>query len=278
MSLPEGFVFSQGSLQAYGDCPRLFQLHYLLNVAWPAHEAEPQLEGERQREQGRAFHRLLHQHAQGVPESLLADLERDEDVDRWWCNYLAMPPIDVPADIIRGEVSLSVPIAGYRLTARYDRVGAAPGRRIVIVDWKTAQKRPARAWLGKRMQTRVYRYVMTLAGLAFNGGIPPEAEQVEMVYWYANYPDQAVRFPYDQGQFESDDVYLHGLVEEIGARDEEEWAMTGDTARCGFCRYRSLCKRGRATGSLDELEGGELAADDEWDFDLDLEQVAEVVF
>ena len=278
MSLPAGFVFSQGSLQAYVDCPRLFQLHYLLNVAWPAPEVEPQLEGERQREQGRAFHRLLQQHAHDIPESLLSAQERDEDVDRWWRNYLEMPPPGVPSELVRAEVGLSVPIAGYRLTARYDRVGADPGRLIVIVDWKTGRRLLPRVWLGKRMQTRVYRYVMTLAGTAFNGGVPPQAEQVEMIYWNANYPDQVMRFPYDHEQFEADGIHLRHLVEEIAARDEDDWEFTDDTPRCRFCHYRSLCRRGRVAGSVKELGDDEQASDGEWDFDLDLEQVAEVIF
>ena len=278
MSLPEGFVFSQGSLQGYVDCPRLFQLHYLLNVAWPAPDMEPQLEGERQREQGRAFHRLLQQYAQGIPESLLSTLERDEDVDRWWNNYLEKPPPDVPSELVRAEVGLSVPVAGYRLMARYDRVGADPGERIVIVDWKTGRRPLSRAGLGKHMQTRVYRYVMTLAGAAFNGGVPPDAQQVEMVYWYANYPERMMRFPYDREQFEADGVYLRRLIEEIAARGEEDWELTDSTSHCPFCHYRSLCKRGKGAGALDELEDDEQTPDDEWDFDLDLEQVAEVIF
>lgn len=278
MSLPEGFVFSQGSLQAYVDCPRLFQLHYLLNVTWPALDVEPQLEGERQREQGSALHRLLQQHAQGIPEFLLSTLVLDEDVDRWWNNYLEKPPPDVPSELVRAEIGLSVPIAGFRLMARYDRVGADPGRRIVIVDWKTGWKLPLRAWLENRMQTRVYRYVMTLAGSAFNGGVRPEAEQIEMIYWNANHPDRVMRFQYDGEQFEADGVYLHRLIQEIAARDEENWELTNGTTRCPFCHYRSLCKRGRVAGAFDELEDDEQAADDEWDFDLDLEQVAEVIF
>ena len=277
MSLSEGFVFSQGSLQAYLDCPRLFQLHYLLAVAWPALDLEPQLEGERQREQGRAFHQLLQQHAQGIPESLLSTLEFDEDVVEWWNSYLKTPP-QMPTELVRAEVGLSVPIGGYRLMARYDRVGADPGKRIVIVDWKTGWKLPPYAWLEKRLQTRVYRYVMTLAGTAFNGGVPPEAEQIEMIYWYANHPERVMRFPYDREQFEADSVYLCRLIEEIAARDEANWELTDGTARCSFCHYRSLCKRGRLAGAFDDLEDDEQAPDDEWDFDLDLEQMAEVVF
>ncbi|MCP4541151.1 MAG: PD-(D/E)XK nuclease family protein, partial [Chloroflexi bacterium] len=66
MTLPADFQFSQASLQDYVDCPRRFQLRYVLRVAWPAPEAEPVLENERYLQQGAAFHRLVHQHALGL--------------------------------------------------------------------------------------------------------------------------------------------------------------------------------------------------------------------
>ena len=278
MSLPQGFVFSQGSFQAYVDCPRLFQLHYVLNKAWPAPVVEPQLEGEVQRERGRAFHQLLHQHAHGVPASILSDLELDDDVRRWWNNYLQSPPPDVPDAMVRSEFGLSAPIGDYRLSARYDRVGAEPEGRIVVVDWKTGTKLPKRPWLEQRMQTRVYPYVMTLAGFALNGGAAPKPEQVEMVYWYANFPNRPVRFSYDRDRFESDGAYLNRLVDEIAARGEGDWELTGRPSRCPFCSYRSLCKRGTEAASLTEWEDDGPDPDGEWDFDLKLEQIAEVVF
>ena len=87
MTLPPGFQFSQGSLQDYVDCPRRFQLRYLLRVAWPALEAEPALENERHLRQGAAFHRLVHQHVLGLPPERLSRTVTDEAVRRWWRNY-----------------------------------------------------------------------------------------------------------------------------------------------------------------------------------------------
>ena len=43
-NLPADFHFSQGSLQDYVDCPRRFQLRYMMKLAWPAVEAEPAVE------------------------------------------------------------------------------------------------------------------------------------------------------------------------------------------------------------------------------------------
>ena len=62
MPLPHSFQFSQGSLQAYVDCPRLFQLRYIEGLSWPAPEVEPALENERHLQLGSDFHRLVQQY------------------------------------------------------------------------------------------------------------------------------------------------------------------------------------------------------------------------
>ena len=66
MPLPPDFHFSQGNLQDYSDCPRRFQLRYLLELAWPAVEAEPADEFETRIRDGEAFHRMVQQHVLGV--------------------------------------------------------------------------------------------------------------------------------------------------------------------------------------------------------------------
>ena len=158
MTLPTDFQFSQGSLQDYVDCPRRFQLRYLLRLQWPAIEAEPPLENERHLQQGAAFHRLVHQHILGVPLEKLSPPVADPDLRRWWHNYstadLALSPSRYP------EIVLSAPMGAYRLVAKYDLVTVDPGRGASILDWKTSRKRPKRKWLAERLQTKVYPYLL----------------------------------------------------------------------------------------------------------------------
>ena len=139
------------------------------------------------------------------------------------------------------------------------------------MDWKTERKRPTRAQLAARMQTRVYRYVLVEAGAALNGGQPIEPEQVTMVYWFAAFPAEPEVFPYDSAQHADDAAFLSGLVEEIAARAEAEWQKTDDTKRCHYCTYRSLCDRGTAAGIGDET-------DVELDLDIELEKVEEIAY
>jgi hypothetical protein len=88
MKLPDGFQFSQGSLQDFVDCRRRFRLRYLDRLAWPALQTEPALDNERHMHLGLLFHHMVHQHLIGIPVSNLAKMIHDEQLERWWLNFL----------------------------------------------------------------------------------------------------------------------------------------------------------------------------------------------
>jgi len=271
MTLPDSFHFTQSSLQDYLDCPRRFQLRYVLDQPWPAVESEPLIERERLADLGRRFHQMAQRHVVGLPVEQIAASAQDPDLARWWWNYLNVPPHDLPSAVRRAEVTLTAPLGAHRLSAKYDLLALDPGRRAVIVDWKTERKRPTRAQLAARMQTRVYRYVLVEAGAALNGGQPVEPEQVTMVYWFAAFPAEPEVFPYNSAQHTDDATFLSSLVEEIAARAEAEWQKTDDTKRCTYCTYRSLCDRGIAAGISDETKV-------ELDLDIELAEIEEIAY
>ena len=130
------------------------------------------------------------------------------------------------------------------------------------MDWKTSAKRPRPGWLIQRLQTRVYRYLLVRAGAALNGGQPLRPEQIEMIYWFANFPDEPERLRYDATQFEADGRYLMEMAAEITQRDDEVFPLTDDVKRCLFCAYRSLCCRGVEAGDLDAADADPAAGGD----------------
>jgi len=314
MSLPKTFQFSATSLQDYVDCHRRFQLRYLLQIAWPAPEAEPIAEQERRDWLGRDFHQLVHRHLLGLPTETLSATVHDPDLARWWQAYLAYLPTLHAARVIP-EVGLSTPLGGYRVIAQYDalvfrdeRPGAQgetswaspeDGPAFLIVDWKTFRQRPSRAWLAQRMQTRVYPLVWVQAGAALvrsargeGDDHPIQPDQVEMRYWLAEYPQFPEAFGYDVATYQADLDYLTALITEIAERAEAElaaasafdnvWPLTADWGHCRFCSYRSLCERGDAAGPAAEYlesESGGLSSDvGDLSFDLDWGQVQEIVY
>ena len=281
MSLPLDFHFSQGSLQDFVDCPRRFQLRYLLNIAWPAVEAEPILENERRLRQGELFHLLAQQSIVGVPAARLeAAAQEDAELAGWWAAFRAAAPDDVPG-LRFPELVLSAPLHGeglQRLVAQYDLVALDDDGRAVIFDWKTSRRLPPRQWLAQRLQTRVYPYLLWQAAGDLTAGRGLQPEQIEMVYWFAGYPAQPERFVYGAAQAREDEAFLHGLVQDIArlADSETVFPLTPVEAHCRFCVYRSLCDRGKEAGDLDEADYTDY--DPVVEVDLDFEQVMEIEY
>lgn len=252
-------IYSQSSLQDYVDCARRFELRYMQRLRWPAVQSEPLMEHEALMQRGVDFHRMVQQHVVGIPAEVIGRAAMDDDLRRWWQAYLNSEYAHVPDR--RAEVTLQVPLAGSRLVAQYDLLV----RQGVIVDWKTATRRTPREILADRLQTLVYPYVLVEAG-----GYTPE--QVTMVYWFANFPDEPERFTYDTDQHRQAGARLQALITEIDER--QVFDLTTDTRRCDFCVYRSYCERGIAAGQMDADGEIEIAEDFAFDFD----QIAEVEF
>jgi hypothetical protein len=271
--------FSQGSLQDYVDCRRRFQLRYLLKVAWPALEAEPAYENESAMQQGALFHRLIQQHLLGIPAERLTPLAKGSDdstehrLSRWWQNYLDFKRPSASA--LYPEVTLSMPLVGCRLVAKYDLILIGPEGHVTIYDWKTSRNRPKRSWLLERLQTRVYPYLLAQAGAHLNQGRPFAPEQIEMIYWFAETPHEPEIIPYGADMHAKDEAYLKSLIAEINGLSPEAFPLTPNAARCRFCTYRSLCDRGVEAGDLEEMDIElEPTAEPEFDFD----QIAEIAF
>ena len=281
--LPPQFAFSQSSLQDYADCPRRFQLRYLDKLSYPAAESEPALENERRQREGQEFHRLAQQYLLGIPAEKLARLANTPDLGRWWENFTkdltGLTP-EQGTGVLRkdllglySEITLSAPLGDFRLVAKYDLIALSEDGKITIYDWKTYRKRPRDEWLSARWQTRVYRALLVAAGGQLNGGKPIVPERCEMVYWFANFPQDPARFPYNEAHYKRDWDALVKLTEEI--RTASSYPLTDDRQMCAYCTYRSYCDRGIQAGDLDALEA-EMEAESL--FDVNFEQIGEIEF
>lgn len=273
MSIPPT-TLSQSSLQDYNDCPRRFQLRWLEQLAYPAIETEPALENEKHLKEGEYFHRLAQQYFLGVPAERTGKLAHTANLERWWENFINAKDLSGLQNQagLKTEAALSAPLGNYRLVAKYDLI-ARGAETFIIYDWKTYRKRPKNEWLAIRWQTRVYRALLVRAGSHLNNGTPIQPEQVEMRYWFADFPNDPATFHYHSDQFKRDWDALTRLAEEISRASD--YPKTDDTARCGYCPYRSYCNRGiRAGDALD----AELETEAEELFDINFEQIGEIEF
>ena len=282
--LASDFQFSQRSLQDYVDCPRRFQLRYLDQLAWPAVESEPLSEHEGRMQAGAAFHRLIQSYLVGVPAERLSTMlafesSNNNDLLRWWGNYLQFSDV-TPVNNNLVEATLSAPLRSFRLLAKYDLVrweGDRANSKVTILDWKTSTQRSPSQWLAERLQSRVYPYLLVQAGASIINVEKINPEQVEMVYWFAEHPQEPQRFKYSTEQYQLDHDYLTGLVAEIEDLSVDDFLLTPDDSKCKYCNYRSLCDRGVAAGTLDPGENDQEPMGIN-DIDFDFDQVAEIEF
>lgn len=162
-NLPDDFMFSQSSLQDFVDCPRRFELKYLLKQRYPAQEVDDMLEFEARMAQGQAFHQLVHQHQIGIPADVLQTRIQDNEVGKWFQTYLKNGLDGIPEKRYP-EKTLTIPIGDYGLLAKIDLLTV--GDTIKIIDWKTSKFIPKLETLTRRLQTRVYLYVVA-KGVAY---------------------------------------------------------------------------------------------------------------
>jgi CRISPR/Cas system-associated exonuclease Cas4 (RecB family) len=278
-------TLSQSSLQDYVDCAKRFQLRYIERLSYPAIESEPTLENEKHQQEGAYFHRMVQQYLVGVPAEQITKIANTPNLQRWWENFLnsedltGLTPLRSTSGILRNDLSglypeatLSAPLGGFRLIAKYDLIAIENGK-ATIYDWKTYRKRPRNEWLASRMQTRVYRAVLVHAGAHLNNGNPFTPEQIEMVYWFADFPNEPARFTYTSAQYKRDWDTLVKLADEI--HNAPSFPLTDDRTKCSYCPYRSYCDRGVRAGELDQAET-EMEAEEL--FDVNFEQIGEIEF
>jgi hypothetical protein len=123
------------------------------------------------------------------------------------------------------------------------------------------------------MQTRVYRALLVHAGAHLNNGLPFAPEQIEMVYWFSEFPNETARFPYTSAQYKRDWDLLAKLADEI--QTASVYPLTDDRTKCLYCTYRSYCERGVRAG---DMEGAEAEMEAEELFDVNFEQIGEIEF
>lgn len=279
MILPESFIFSQSNLQDYIDCPYRFYLRHIRHTKWPALVVGDALEFEKRGQTGARFHRLIQQYLLGVPETRLTELiavDPEPDVVRWWDDFLTViPPLLEGKHFV--EMALGASLAGQRLVAKYDLILIRPNGALAIYDWKTSSRKIRKAWLLERVQTRLYRLLLTLSGAALTSGDNITPEQIEMNYWFAPHPEAMVTLSYSQEAFEADRDYFSDLIKEIQTRPGDAFTRTSDLSKCRFCVYRSHCDRGAAAGDLADLDDFSIAAD-ATETELDFDQIAEIEF
>ncbi len=273
MVMSDTFQLSQGSLQDYDDCRRRFYYRYILKKTWPAVAAQPALEIEELIRNGKDFHTVIHQYLSGVPRQVIENSGLLQGkLLTWWQNFL---DIGIrPGKDIYPEKSLSVRLNDVKLVAKFDLIVVDEMGGATIYDWKTTSRKPSHVALAERWQTKVYLYTLAANLEHIDNQLASSPENIKMVYWLANFPNQPVAFEYSSGKMEEDRISLLGIIEDMKSRTGiESFELTQNQALCKYCVYRSLCDRGTTAGLHPDVEF-EHNVEDLIDFD----EIEEIVF
>jgi hypothetical protein len=256
MTLPKDFDFTQGNLQDYVDCPYRFYLRYILQTKWPALVVDDAVDFEQRSQTGARFHRLIQQFLSGVPQTRLDEIavaDPNPDVLNWWEDFQLhiLPRLNGDRYV---ETILTTTLSGYRFLAKYDLILTDESNQYTIFDWKTSQKQVRKDWLLEKIQTRLYRFILCRAGSSFMAGSAIDPTQVRMIYWFAPHPETPISLPYSQSDYDADQTYFMGLIDEILHKTPESFSKTSNLKKCNYCVYRSHCDRGIQAGDLTDYD------------------------
>lgn len=244
MYLPDNFVFTQSNLQDYVDCPRRFELRYLMGVRWPARNVDNEVDLRDWLAMGNQFHFMAHQFFSGLSAEVISRSIQDPMLMEWWQRFMAWHDEQDFSGQNHSETVLYAQVNGSRAAAKFDLINQQKDGRYRIIDWKTSLRKPGTARLLDRIQSSFYPLILVLAGK----NLSPQAaqilpEQIEMMYWFTSNPDAPVVRGYDQSQFKADQSKYASLFQKIRSKRPGEFLLTEEIRHCQACSYRTMCDR-----------------------------------
>ena len=268
---------SQSSLQDYYDCPRRFQYKVLDSISWPASCSEPISKFEESTLLGNRFHLICQQFFSGINPELLQKTINHPVLVKMWKSFLPFGESLLEYKFLP-ERLLSIPLLNHKLIAKFDLLVYVNPERYLIIDWKTSPNKPPREILSKRLQTHLYPYIFSFAGVELfeTDAIIPNF--IEMQYWYPLHTKPEEVFPYSDKKHSSVKSELENLVNQINSALTKgtDFPLTEDSSTCLFCEFRSLCNRGVEAGTFEKLIFVE--REDLRNVQFDLDQVSEIEF
>ncbi len=254
MPLDKDFIFSANSLQDYVDCPRRFELKYILNQSWPAIVSQPVQEVEEKMAMGSEFHRLARQYLEGLPSEILEKTIGNPEIREWFDRFLVFIKPFLKTQYL-AEFSSYTKIGNFRVVAVFDFLSRTEDGKIIVADWKTTERQPKREFYQDRIQSLLYPLVaFETASAVFGGTNKFPLEGFSLLYWFPAFPEKNLEFPFSTEQYQHNQAYISNLIEEIAGKEVGEFPETEDPLKHRYCRYRSLCDRGVEAGNVDEVE------------------------
>ena len=276
MPLADNFIFSANNLQDYLECPRRFELRYILKQNWPAITSQPVLEKENRISLGNRFHLLTHQYLSGISGETLKNTMDDPELGIWFKHFQEY--IDQYLNFqYFSEFSVIMPFEGFRLMAVFDFISLMDTNKIRIGDWKTTSRLPKKEIYLQNVQSTLYPFLAYETRLnIFPQTSMSQHQDLSMEYWFPGFPENTIAWEFSSSIHANSRAMLSSLVSEISQLGSGDFEKTSNDKRCALCQYRSLCERGILAGSSEDA-GNETEINWESD-DLDFDQIEEIAF
>lgn len=229
-------TLTQTQINAFERCRRLYYLKYVSRLVWPVEAAAPGNIRE-----GDDFHLLARQLILGFPRESLIPPADEPELEGWLDVFCREQPMGKP-DRLYAEKEVSLSYADVLWLGKFDALAIADDR-LTIFDWKTGSLPPDRAHYIRTPQTRLYRFLArSCAPRLLGAGLHAvPAENIEMVYWFPQFPDRTLRMPYSEEEYGQDMTWLRTLAREMLKTEEADFPRTEKPHRCERCGYRSYC-------------------------------------
>ena len=234
-------TITQTQISAYEKCRRFFFLKYIRRLAWPVGKADA-----RNMKQGEIFHLLVRQLTLGFPEETLLIPDGDEKIRLWIDNFCREKPL-AAFDHVLAEKEVSSFYSDVLWLGKFDAL-AVHDDRLSIFDWKTTAVRPDPEKYRYSPQTRLYRFLARICGPRLLGAglheIP--AENIEMIYWFPEFPDLKISLPYSEEAYQEDLTYMRLKAHEMSSALEADYPECDKPRICSRCDYFAYCFPERA--------------------------------
>lgn len=243
------------ALRTYLSCPLRFRYRYLDNLYWSSLWGTSP-EERKAVEKGQNFHLMARRYYAGIDPAEVADPVEQAELQSWLIRLQGFLPLSFD-QAFYPELELRLTRPEMKLMAKFDLLVVDPDGRATIYDWKTTKRMPRRDRQRRDLQTIIYRYMLCAAGGQYSPRGQFKPEEVAMVYWNPLHEAHWPRFAYSQAQYERDEAYLQGLVQQILRTPRELFVGTSAEATCRSCEYRMIC-HGRRMEREDQEEEEEL--------------------
>ena len=247
---PERFIFNAHSIQDFLRCPRRFELKYILNQSWPAPISEPVLEYENRMRLGTDFHHIVHQYLSGIDAEKLKQLSLSQELNYWFVNFQKFFTSH-KFNHYSSEISITLPFQENIIKAVIDFVGVNEEDQLIIAEWKTSEFLPKKEIISNTVQSILYPYMIYECRKNIFPDINIDHEDIEMIYWFPNYPEILIDLKYSQEKHDLNHRYLADIINRIQNTRSDAFNKTENLKICSYCEFRSLCERGIQPGYYD---------------------------